>query len=388
MSQVNNKVLLSAEFLYPHLIHLPLPYVAIIDKKNNVRGAVYITSHVVGSVVNDNENRISITKDKRIFEMEKANEGKFDHIQVFVMSAVPIEETPEGNPGMICMEHNNSGDRSKITYTRYSSKVMVIWKARKKADYVDADFDRGREIFDVFLADYRNVSGDPYVRLTRDIVEPSLERILCYEGDDIPDGSLTLESLARERCFKLLKFRMKFVLSDPRVEPKPPEDVSKLLSEKLKNGNSNTAWEIMDEARVAFNSKRDFKLALLESAFAMELAVDEFVTKAKIARGVSQKAIVESRMSKNHTYILTTELPVFVKYNSNWEKLIHDCTSAKKIRNDVVHRGRYPKEEEARQAVAVATGLLKALRDEEDEMRDLGGAQQPAKEALPQAGTL
>jgi hypothetical protein len=106
---------------------------------------------------------------------------------------------------------------------------------------------------------------------------------------------------------------------------------------------------------------------LLDSFFAIELAVDHFISRAKEAKGVSKEAIENLNFVKNFTYMLKTEVPILVRnYDAKWVKTIETCLKLKDIRNNAVHRGRHPTEEEARQAVAGATELLAAFLDEDE----------------------
>jgi hypothetical protein len=98
----------------------------------------------------------------------------------------------------------------------------------------------------VFLIDYRNVSGDLYARLLRDISEPRLERVFIYEGDDAPMGPLTLEGFVGKREFKPFKDILHMNFGDERVSPKKPDSTAKLFKERLIKSQNDTAGEILE----------------------------------------------------------------------------------------------------------------------------------------------
>lgn len=372
----NNKSIMMADFLYPHLIHVPLPNAFYVDRQN-VRGIVSLGRHYVGLTMTDHTNQLIAHSDSRIFTLEKQIdfEGGFDK-KAIMLGIVPdgfIDQSKNlhqdfvsTNPYLFCMQIDAKGELPRIFHTRYSTHVRVYWKVKRKEEYDDNDFNRGRDIFDVFVTSYRNISGDLYTSLLKDTTDPHIEYIFIHDAEDMPLGPIDLQYLNTAREFKFIKERILFSFGDQRIPQRDPTDTANQLNSRLRENNTDTASELLDEARVALNTKRDFKRALLEAFFAIELLIDQFVTRAKIARGVNEQTIKKLSFVKNFTYMMLTELPLLLKeVNDQWNDIFKQIEVIKEVRNDVVHRGKYPTEQEAKLAVDTAARLRSALLNEQ-----------------------
>jgi len=97
---------------------------------------------------------------------------------------------------------------------------------------------------------------------------------------------------------------------------------------------------------------------------ATELAIAQFVNKAKIAKGVSKAKLEDFRRDIGISYMINVDLPLVLHPLAvNERKIIQNVDAVRKKRNDVVHEGAAVSKEEALFAINAASDLFKLLKE-------------------------
>ncbi|MBL8288631.1 MAG: hypothetical protein JNL85_11670 [Rubrivivax sp.] len=121
--------------------------------------------------------------------------------------------------------------------------------------------------------------------------------------------------------------------------------------------------ETLAGAQRAVDLHRSGKTAIVECTIALEIAVAEVVSAAKVKAGVSKKKLDEYKKEIGLGYQVNVDLPMLLAPLSDDERQVLGAADAvRKRRNEIIHAGAQPTREEGEQAVKAVRTLLDLLR--------------------------
>jgi hypothetical protein len=120
--------------------------------------------------------------------------------------------------------------------------------------------------------------------------------------------------------------------------------------------------ETLSGAQRAVDLHRTGKTAVIECTIAIEIAVEQVVTSAKLKGGVSKKKLDEYKKEVGLGYQLNVDLPMILAPLTIDERgIIGAADAVRKRRNLIVHEGVQPTREEGQQAASAVRVLLDFL---------------------------
>ncbi|MBB4081153.1 hypothetical protein GGR28_003801 [Lewinella aquimaris] len=261
---------------------------------------------------------------------------------------------------IIDSEEQNTRTYSNTYYTKLYLKFEV--------DDIDDD-DESKRLFWKYLHNfvqmYKRASDDFILQFSETFHKNA---ILIYETTwEYSDSDLQFEELERLEFTKhkgFFKPSLSTVsLADYRTNTPSAhydlEDNTKALKEITQSEyeyNDNEDWsvDLFIKAKEELFHNKNYKYALLDSFIFIESLVGSLVTSAKIERGLSKSTIKNYEKDIGISYQINIELPLlFPSFVGENKAIISDLNKIRKIRNDIVHKGKVVTGEEA--AIAIKT---------------------------------
>jgi hypothetical protein len=263
-------------------------------------------------------------------------------------------------------------DTTRHDYRQFTirafSEILISWEIDDTDRIGDEDLLFHTSILEKLIRSYRHVSRDVSVvmpdRLLRDI-PMRMVAVAAYS-----DAELQMASKERLLRPRPLRFGIKqasfaeFLRYLPKINPETEINTA-LIAERLKTETPfDEAYEDLLRAFEELSINENPKWALLDVFMATELAIAQFVNKAKIAKGVSKAKLEDFRRDIGISYMINVDLPLVLHPLAvNERKIIQNVDAVRKKRNDVVHEGAAVSKEEALFAINAASDLFKLLKE-------------------------
>lgn len=243
--------------------------------------------------------------------------------------------------------------------TRRWTLAWVFYEAENGEEISDPEFNFFLGVFEYFIRAYRVIQKDPLIFSFEEVQEP-LFRMAGIQKFSEEELSLSPEERLRK----------------PRKIPLPRNSVyipaasemyfgtdEKLASQKLKNFFTDNltpslAEELLIRARYALRIHH-FRYAVLDAFTAVETVVTSILDKLKLEKGVSKQKIDDYANEVGIAYKINIEVPAFFSPISDDERSeLGNVNRLRKLRNEIIHTGRFPTKEEAEESLACSGKLL------------------------------
>ena len=250
--------------------------------------------------------------------------------------------------------------------SRLSTEVAIVverthpeWSALGKGQFDESH----AEIWDEFIRTYHMVTGDVRPPLWNDshrlmvvkqgwipyetTSESDWKKRIAVPAEQIPiDRHRVVSSYAQEGTFSFDRAEADAIMRRYFADARPVPLGRETLSGALR----------------AVDLNRSGKTAVVECTIALEIAVSEVVTAAKLKGGVSKKKLDEYKKEVGIGYQLNVDLPIILAPFSDADRQILGAADAvRKRRNQIIHEGTQATREEGQQAVAAVRALLNLL---------------------------
>ena len=222
-----------------------------------------------------------------------------------------------------------------------------------------------------FIKLYKRVSDDFILQFSETFHKSAIliyETTWEYSSSDLEVKELERLNFAKHRGF--FKPSLSTVsLADYRINTPSTnyalEDNTTLLKELTQNGDAdNESWtiDLFLKAKEEFFHHKNYKYALLDSFIFLESLLVSMITNAKIERGISRRVIKDFERDIGISYHIKIELPLlFPDLVEKNKELISKLDKLRKVRNDVVHKGKIVTEKEATIAIKIVGEFVEIL---------------------------
>jgi hypothetical protein len=235
------------------------------------------------------------------------------------------------------------------------------WKALPPGQFDE----RHADVWDEFVRTYHMVTADVRPPFWNDG-----HRLMVVKQGWVPyeQAAEQLEWAARlaSPCAALPvdRYRIAFSYGQEGTFQFDPSVADEVIRRYLAEGHPvPLSRESLSGAQRAVDLHRTGKTAVIECTIAMEVAVEQVVTSAKLKGGVSRKKLDEYKKEVGLGYQLNVDLPMILAPLTDDERgIIGAADAVRKRRNRIVHQGEQPTREEGQQAVSAVRALLDFLR--------------------------
>lgn len=366
-----SKGLLLVNYFFPDPFHLTMPSSFLISAAGR-RAAIRLVRHVQGlelldltnAMVPDPEGKRGYVLDHEVSPPQNAKHMTAaalpkEKLEELEKSANPLAEIPH----KVTFDIREEENLYRTFSTKYSTETQISYEVSDTQNITPEEKECYQSFIDEFVKAYRYICEDYRPRFMDDYDEPKWVQFFVadYAREDL--SRATDEILFQEREFSPLDFQTAFRLD---LQPQPFKDANAATDELktfLESGKCvSTGREFLESARHAAFHIKNFKYSLLEAFISSEYVVTKYLTDEKIKRGVSIGKLKDYDSEVTMSYKLNIELPVFLeKLNDKERQLIGNVDRVRRWRNDIVHDGKIPSEDEATFAVEAVSEFFQML---------------------------
>jgi hypothetical protein len=201
--------------------------------------------------------------------------------------------------------------------------------------------------------------------LPQDYKEPNLlfiGRINISEGDYQKD---IVDILSSEKDIHNEGINMSFTWGKDRMPERLPLEVAKDLQRFFEEGKQTSlAQDLLVRSRHTLHRVKHFRGAFLDAFSSAEIIVSDFLRGVRKVRGIPEKNIDETETDVGFSYKIKIEIPTIIHpMTTDEERVLKEIDAVRKIRNEVVHKGRTISEAEANNTVRIVSELHKLIND-------------------------
>lgn len=365
------KGILLVHYFFPDPFHLAMPSSFLISAAGR-RAAIRLLRHIQGLELLDLTNAmVPDPEGKRgyVLDHEISPPQNVKHMTAAMLPKEKLEELEKSDnpiaeiPHKVTFDIREEENLYRTFSTKYFTETQISYEVSDIQNITPEDKEWYKSVMDEFVKAYRYICEDYRPRFMDDYDEPKWVQffVVEYTREDLSRSTDELLSQAKEVA--LLDFQTAFRL-DLQPQPfKDPNAATDDLKPFLESGKCvSTGREFLDAARHAAYHIKNFKYSLLEAFISSEYVVTKYLTDEKIRRGVSSKKLKNYDSEVTMSYKLNIELPVFLEKLTNKERqLIGNVDKVRRWRNDIVHRGKIPTEDEATFAVEAVSEFFQML---------------------------
>ena len=366
-----SKGLLLVHYFFPDPFHVGMPRDFLLSAAGR-RAALKHIRHVQGlelldltnAMVRDPEHQGWFVLDHEISSPQNAK-----HFTAAILSKEKGEELEKSGNLLTAIPHKVTLDTRKeeniyrTFSTKYFTETQIIYEVSDTQNITSEEKEFYKSVMDEFVKAYRYIAEDYRPRFMDDYDEPKWVQLFLseYAREDLSRS--VDERLSQVREFRPLESYTEFRFDMQPNSFKAPNAAAAELRTFLNSGNSvSTGREFLEAARHAALHIKNFKYSLLEAFISSEYVVTKYLTDEKIRKGVSRNKLKTYDREVTMSYKLNIELPMFLEDLTNKERqLIGDVDRVRGWRNDIVHRGKIPTENEAKFAVETVSELFQML---------------------------
>lgn len=360
--------------LMPGYFRLPVPGSYFFN--NSGRNALLTLEKRIApvEVIDFTNEMIPCTSEKEEIYTLKSNicspSGECDHIffSIFSMNEGSefLDKIKENKVKLSSIPHHFTADLSGVSVnrfyeTRYWTEISVGFEIEEGSENSNEVIDRiFQSIFDYFVRAYRVVRKDSRIVSLEEIQEP----ILWFVGViKFTEEELSLPWEKRFLKFREVNFSHHRTVHFPHASEKyygADEKTGAINLDQFfrKNIEPSLAQELYIRAQQAIQSNL-FRYAVLDAFTAIETATTNILEGFKVKKGVSKAKLENYRTEVTMAYKLNIEMPICLEPVSEGEKgILGNADKLRKLRNEIIHKGKTPSKEEAEESLKASRKLL------------------------------
>ena len=363
-----------ARLYYPDLLHLTMPSAFLLTAGGR-RTIIRLVRHhrflqvidLTNSMIPEHENSFDFMPEHQV----ALNSQNRRVLRMGLGTPEQIEEYQKSeaiNPKIGHRATFNTIDdgRYSVFETRFATELIVSYEIKNAKSPNQDEKEFFQEVLDEFITIYRHSSGDCRPRKIKDCREPMTVYTQIIEYDK-KDKKITINQRlhkGRQLSFQNNTVKVNYD-NQPFSLPLSAEENMRNMQTFLEKGASPLPWQgFLAEAKHAAFQIKNFKYAILEAFISAETMISSFLNQKKIEAGVSKSKLKDYETEVGISYIINVELPMALGngINSSDREILGHVDKVRKNRNDIVHKGKIPSEQEAKYAVESVEKLAALLK--------------------------